>query len=125
MYAGNHTNFYMKTPSAFTNQYVNQESQYQPQQQQQQQQQYQPQQQQQQPQYQPQQQQQQYQPQQQQPQYQPQQQHYQQQQHQQYQQQCSGATKHVSAPVTQPKPPCTGGLPTGQNICFECERLIT
>ncbi|XP_075169887.1 Z band alternatively spliced PDZ-motif protein 52 isoform X2 [Haematobia irritans] len=66
------------------------------------------------------QQQQQYQPQQQQ-QYQPQQQQYQPPQ-QQYQ---PSATKHVSAPVTQPKPPSTGGLPTGQNICFNCERLIT
>uniref|UniRef100_A0A1I8Q492 PDZ and LIM domain protein Zasp n=1 Tax=Stomoxys calcitrans TaxID=35570 RepID=A0A1I8Q492_STOCA len=74
----------------------------------------------------PQQQQQQYQqpPQQyQQQQYQPQQQQYQQPpQQQQYQ---PSATKHVSAPVTQPKPPSTGGLPTGQNICFNCERLIT
>lgn len=51
-----------------------------------------------------------------------QQQQYQPQQQQQYQ---PTATKHVSAPVTQPKPPSTGGLPTGQNICFNCERLIT
>ncbi|CAD6998658.1 unnamed protein product [Ceratitis capitata] len=35
------------------------------------------------------------------------------------------ATRHVSAPVNSPKPPSTGGLPTGQNICNECERLIT
>ncbi|XP_061390530.1 PDZ and LIM domain protein Zasp-like [Musca vetustissima] len=76
--------------------------------------------QQQQTQYQPQQQQQtQYQPQQQQ--YQPQQQQYQPPQ-QQYQ---PSATKHVTAPVTQPKPPSTGGLPVGQNICYNCERLIT
>lgn len=73
------------------------------------------QQQQQQTQYQPQQQQQtQYQPQQQQSQYQPPQQQYQ-----------PSATKHVTAPVTQPKPPSTGGLPVGQNICYNCERLIT
>ncbi|XP_032585851.1 PDZ and LIM domain protein Zasp isoform X13 [Drosophila mojavensis] len=51
-------------------------------------------------------------------------QHQHQHQHQQYQQQ-SNATRHVSAPVTSPKPPSTGGLPTGQNICTECERLIT
>lgn len=57
-----------------------------------------------------------------QPQPQQQQQQYQPQQQQQYQ---PTATKHVSAPVTQPKPPSTGGLPTGQNICFNCERLIT
>ncbi|KAH8285412.1 hypothetical protein KR054_008844 [Drosophila jambulina] len=51
-----------------------------------------------------------------------QQQHY----HQQHQhQQQSSATRHVSAPVNTPKPPSTGGLPTGQNICTECERLIT
>ncbi|XP_017147139.1 PDZ and LIM domain protein Zasp isoform X11 [Drosophila miranda] len=53
-----------------------------------------------------------------------QQQQYQQQQ-QQIQQQQSNATRHVSAPVNTPKPPSTGGLPTGQNICTECERLIT
>ncbi|KRK00271.1 PDZ and LIM domain protein Zasp isoform X16 [Drosophila yakuba] len=52
------------------------------------------------------------------------QQHYHQQQQQQQQQQ-SSATRHVSAPVNSPKPPSTGGLPTGQNICTECERLIT
>lgn len=34
-------------------------------------------------------------------------------------------TKHVLAPVDRPAPPpTTGGLPTGQNICAECERLI-
>ncbi|XP_070134327.1 PDZ and LIM domain protein Zasp isoform X7 [Drosophila bipectinata] len=49
-----------------------------------------------------------------------------QQQQQQQQQQQSSATRHVSAPITNPnKPPSTGGLPTGQNICTECERLIT
>ncbi|XP_039956230.1 PDZ and LIM domain protein Zasp isoform X14 [Bactrocera tryoni] len=53
----------------------------------------------------------------------PQQQHYQPPQQQHYQQ--PSATKHVSAPVNSPKPPSTGGLPTGQNICHECERLIT
>ncbi|XP_053963244.1 PDZ and LIM domain protein Zasp isoform X15 [Anastrepha ludens] len=46
--------------------------------------------------------------------------HHQQQQH--YQ---PSATRHVNAPVNAPKPPSTGGLPTGQNICHECERLIT
>ncbi|XP_041563219.1 PDZ and LIM domain protein Zasp isoform X5 [Drosophila elegans] len=55
-----------------------------------------------------------------------QQQHYHQQHHQQQQQQqLSSTTRHVSAPVNSPKPPSTGGLPTGQNICTECERLIT
>ncbi|XP_044318026.1 PDZ and LIM domain protein Zasp isoform X19 [Drosophila rhopaloa] len=56
-----------------------------------------------------------------------QQQHYHQQHHQQQQQlqQQSSTTRHVSAPVNSPKPPSTGGLPTGQNICTECERLIT
>ncbi|XP_017077919.1 PDZ and LIM domain protein Zasp isoform X19 [Drosophila eugracilis] len=54
------------------------------------------------------------------------QQHHQQQKQQQQQQQLqSSATRHVSAPVNSPKPPSTGGLPTGQNICTECERLIT
>ncbi|XP_020801082.1 PDZ and LIM domain protein Zasp isoform X15 [Drosophila serrata] len=52
------------------------------------------------------------------------QQHYHQQHQHQHQQQ-SSATRHVSAPVNTPKPPSTGGLPTGQNICTECERLIT
>ncbi|CAH2107488.1 unnamed protein product [Euphydryas editha] len=35
--------------------------------------------------------------------------------------------RHVSAPVTRPDAPVnnTGGLPPGQNICEECERLIT
>ncbi|XP_072940272.1 PDZ and LIM domain protein Zasp isoform X1 [Epargyreus clarus] len=35
--------------------------------------------------------------------------------------------RHVSAPVTRPDAPInnTGGLPPGQNICEECERLIT
>lgn len=33
-------------------------------------------------------------------------------------------TKHVSAPVDRPAPPSTGGLPPGQNICSDCERLI-
>ncbi|XP_033155995.1 PDZ and LIM domain protein Zasp isoform X6 [Drosophila mauritiana] len=58
---------------------------------------------------------------------QPQQQYNQHQQHyhQQQQQQQSSTTRHVSAPVNSPKPPSTGGLPTGQNICTECERLIT
>ncbi|XP_037815824.1 PDZ and LIM domain protein Zasp isoform X28 [Lucilia sericata] len=56
---------------------------------------------------------------------QPQQQHHHHQQQQQYHQQQQSTTRHVSAPVTQPKPPSTGGLPTGQNICVECERLIT
>ncbi|XP_036227989.1 PDZ and LIM domain protein Zasp isoform X15 [Bactrocera oleae] len=50
-------------------------------------------------------------------------QHYQQPSQQHYQQ--PSATRHVSAPVNSPKPPSTGGLPTGQNICHECERLIT
>lgn len=33
----------------------------------------------------------------------------------------------VQAPVTRPDAPLnnTGGLPVGQNICEECERLIT
>ncbi|XP_054738956.1 PDZ and LIM domain protein Zasp isoform X4 [Anastrepha obliqua] len=61
-------------------------------------------------------------------------QHHQQHHHQQQQQQLPpqqqqhyqpSATRHVSAPVNAPKPPSTGGLPTGQNICHECERLIT
>lgn len=52
-----------------------------------------------------------------------QQQQYNQQQYNQQQQQ--SVTKHVSAPINTPKPPSTGGLPTGQNICQECERLIT
>lgn len=55
--------------------------------------------------------------------------HHQHQPQQQYQasqqQHQQSATRHVTAPVTQPKPPSTGGLPTGQNICAECERLIT
>ncbi|XP_017484193.1 PREDICTED: PDZ and LIM domain protein Zasp isoform X9 [Rhagoletis zephyria] len=55
--------------------------------------------------------------------------HHQQQQPQQQQQQQQhyqpSATRHVSAPVNSSKPPSTGGLPTGQNICHECERLIT
>ncbi|XP_037947908.1 PDZ and LIM domain protein Zasp isoform X8 [Teleopsis dalmanni] len=54
-------------------------------------------------------------------------QHYQQppppQQQQHYNQ--PSATRHVSAPINTPKPPSTGGLPTGQNICNDCERLIT
>ncbi|RVE40607.1 hypothetical protein evm_014743 [Chilo suppressalis] len=35
--------------------------------------------------------------------------------------------RHVPAPVTRPDAPInnTGGLPPGQNICEECERLIT
>lgn len=35
--------------------------------------------------------------------------------------------RHVQAPVTRPDAPVnnTGGLPPGQNICEECERLIT
>ncbi|XP_033150942.1 PDZ and LIM domain protein Zasp isoform X7 [Drosophila busckii] len=53
------------------------------------------------------------------------QQHQHQQQQQQQVYQSNGATRHVSAPVNTPKPPSTGGLPTGQNICTECERLIT
>lgn len=36
----------------------------------------------------------------------------------------SPVTKHVTAPIDRPKAPNTGGLPTGQNICAECERLI-
>ncbi|KAI8128721.1 PDZ and LIM domain protein Zasp [Lucilia cuprina] len=56
---------------------------------------------------------------------QPQQQHHHHQQQQQQYHQQQSSTRHVSAPVTQPKPPSTGGLPTGQNICVECERLIT
>ena len=57
----------------------------------------------------------------------PQQQHQQQQQQQHhYQQQLSSnVTKHVHAPVDRPnQPPATGGLPAGQNICADCERLI-
>ncbi|XP_011193382.1 PDZ and LIM domain protein Zasp isoform X8 [Zeugodacus cucurbitae] len=53
-------------------------------------------------------------------------QHYQHQQQQPQQHyQAPSATRHVNAPVNSPKPPSTGGLPTGQNICHECERLIT
>ncbi|XP_049866156.1 PDZ and LIM domain protein Zasp isoform X3 [Pectinophora gossypiella] len=35
--------------------------------------------------------------------------------------------RHVQAPITRPDAPInnTGGLPPGQNICEECERLIT
>ncbi|KAJ8732635.1 hypothetical protein PYW07_015234 [Mythimna separata] len=35
--------------------------------------------------------------------------------------------RHVQAPITRPDAPVnnTGGLPPGQNICEECERLIT
>lgn len=33
-------------------------------------------------------------------------------------------TKHVSAPIDRPVPSTTGGLPPGQNICSNCERLI-
>lgn len=33
-------------------------------------------------------------------------------------------TKHVTAPVTVDKPPCSNPLPPGQNICADCERLI-
>ncbi|KOB66281.1 putative adaptor protein enigma [Operophtera brumata] len=35
--------------------------------------------------------------------------------------------RHVQAPITRPDAPLnnTGGLPVGQNICEECERLIT
>ncbi|CAK1604070.1 unnamed protein product [Parnassius mnemosyne] len=34
--------------------------------------------------------------------------------------------RHVAAPVTKPDAPLnTGGLPPGQNICEDCERLIT
>ncbi|XP_045493682.1 PDZ and LIM domain protein Zasp isoform X5 [Colias croceus] len=35
--------------------------------------------------------------------------------------------RHVTAPVTKPDAPLnnTGGLPVGQNICEDCERLIT
>lgn len=36
----------------------------------------------------------------------------------------SPVTKHVSAPVDRPQQPNVGGLPVGQNICAECERLI-
>ncbi|XP_037897141.1 PDZ and LIM domain protein Zasp isoform X15 [Glossina fuscipes] len=54
------------------------------------------------------------------------QQQHQQQQHQQQQQHYQPSfTRHVSPPVSSPKPPSTGGLPTGQNICSDCERLIT
>uniref|UniRef100_A0A336MP60 CSON014743 protein n=1 Tax=Culicoides sonorensis TaxID=179676 RepID=A0A336MP60_CULSO len=35
-----------------------------------------------------------------------------------------GVTKHVTAPVNVPKPPSNNGLPPGQNICADCERLI-
>lgn len=52
----------------------------------------------------------------------PQQQYQQQHQQQHYQ---PSFTRHVSPPVSSPKPPSTGGLPTGQNICSDCERLIT
>lgn len=37
----------------------------------------------------------------------------------------SPVTKHVSAPIDRPAPPSTNGLPPGQNICTDCERLIT
>lgn len=33
-------------------------------------------------------------------------------------------TKHVTSPVAKPNVPNTGGIPAGQNICTECERLI-
>uniref|UniRef100_A0A1A9VT89 ZM domain-containing protein n=1 Tax=Glossina austeni TaxID=7395 RepID=A0A1A9VT89_GLOAU len=52
----------------------------------------------------------------------PQQQYQQQHQQQHYQ---PSFTRHVSPPISSPKPPSTGGLPTGQNICSDCERLIT
>ncbi|KAL5286552.1 LDB3 family protein [Megaselia abdita] len=49
----------------------------------------------------------------------------QQQQSNSVQYQNSGPTKHVSAPVDQPRPQGTGGHSVGaQNICSECERLI-
>lgn len=57
--------------------------------------------------------------QQQQQQYQQQQQSYQ----QQPQQQVAG-TKHVHAPIDRPVSNNNGGLPAGQNICADCERLI-
>ncbi|XP_063702641.1 PDZ and LIM domain protein Zasp isoform X6 [Culicoides brevitarsis] len=43
----------------------------------------------------------------------------------QHQEQCvAPVTQHVSAPVNVPKPPSNNGLPPGQNICADCERLI-
>jgi hypothetical protein len=33
-------------------------------------------------------------------------------------------TRHVMAPISIPKPPSNNGLPPGQNICADCERLI-
>lgn len=71
--------------------------------------------------------------------YQPPSTHQQQQQHQQIQQQLQQqfnqqpptqsqqqqvVTKHVHAPVDKPNNGGTGGLPVGQNICSDCERLI-
>uniref|UniRef100_U5EPN7 Adaptor protein enigma n=1 Tax=Corethrella appendiculata TaxID=1370023 RepID=U5EPN7_9DIPT len=39
-------------------------------------------------------------------------------------QQSSFITKHVTAPIETPKTPSSNGLPPGQNICADCERLI-
>lgn len=36
----------------------------------------------------------------------------------------SQVTKHVHAPVDRPISNNNGGLPAGQNICADCERLI-
>jgi hypothetical protein len=33
-------------------------------------------------------------------------------------------TKHVHAPIDKPINGGSGGLPAGQNICSDCERLI-
>lgn len=43
---------------------------------------------------------------------------------QQHQPQPQGVTKHVHAPVDRPISNNNGGLPAGQNICADCERLI-
>lgn len=36
----------------------------------------------------------------------------------------AGVTKHVYAPIDRPISNNNGGLPAGQNICADCERLI-
>lgn len=36
----------------------------------------------------------------------------------------SVVTKHVSAPIDKPASSSSNGLPAGQNICSDCERLI-
>lgn len=45
--------------------------------------------------------------------------------HQQYAPpQTQAVTKHVYAPIDRPISNNNGGLPAGQNICADCERLI-